>query len=402
MKKPLSERWLLILLAAVQFTHITDFMILMPLGPQLMRELAVQPAGFSVRLSLHPGGRDGQLYAAPSGLLTWRPLLLCTYAGFILGTLACALSHSAQALMLSRAVCGAFGGVSGALVLAIVSDIVPWPAGNSRVGIIMTVFSIAAALGVPFGLFLSQRFNWEAPFWLLAGLSSVTWAALYRHLPPVRHHLSREDIRGFSTFLRLLRNPNAGWALLFMAVLVFSHFTVIPLLGAFLVQNVGLPEKDLYLFYLVGGVLTVFSLPYVGRLADRHGRWRVFAILVGVAALVTLFLTNAPRLPLWVILVLGGLFFTFASGRFVPGQAILSLAVAPSQRGAFLSLSACTRDFASGLVSSLGGAIVHLAPDGTLQHYSTLGWIAVGFGALSLAIGAKVKVEDTHAHPAVR
>ena len=36
-EKPLlSERRLLLLLAAVQFTHIMDFMIMMPLGPQLM------------------------------------------------------------------------------------------------------------------------------------------------------------------------------------------------------------------------------------------------------------------------------------------------------------------------------------------------------------------------------
>jgi len=39
--KRISERSLLLLLAAVQFTHIVDFMILMPLGPQLMRVLQI-------------------------------------------------------------------------------------------------------------------------------------------------------------------------------------------------------------------------------------------------------------------------------------------------------------------------------------------------------------------------
>ncbi len=37
--RPLSERSPLLLLAMVRFTHIMDFMIMMPLGPQLMREL---------------------------------------------------------------------------------------------------------------------------------------------------------------------------------------------------------------------------------------------------------------------------------------------------------------------------------------------------------------------------
>ena len=181
-----------------------------------------------------------------------------------------------------------------------------------------------------------------------------------------------------------------------MAALVFSHFTIIPLLSPYLVHNVGVPEHHLYLVYLVGGVLTVFSLPYIGRLADRHGRWRVLAVLVAVASVVTLSLTHAPRLPLGVTLILGGLFFIFASGRFVPGQAILSLAVPPVQRGAFLSLTACTRDFASGLVSSLGGVVVSQSGDGTLRHYSVLGWIAVGFGLVSLALAAKVGDQDRH------
>ena len=42
-----SERTLLLLLAAVQFTHILDFMVMMPLGEQLMREFAIGPGKFS-------------------------------------------------------------------------------------------------------------------------------------------------------------------------------------------------------------------------------------------------------------------------------------------------------------------------------------------------------------------
>ena len=49
----LSERSLLLLLAAVQFTHIVDFMILMPLGPQLMRELHIGPGHFSALVAAY-------------------------------------------------------------------------------------------------------------------------------------------------------------------------------------------------------------------------------------------------------------------------------------------------------------------------------------------------------------
>lgn len=47
------ERRLLLLLAAVQFTHVLDFMVMLPLGPQLMRELHIGPAGFSALLGCY-------------------------------------------------------------------------------------------------------------------------------------------------------------------------------------------------------------------------------------------------------------------------------------------------------------------------------------------------------------
>lgn len=43
----LSKLWLLQLLTAVQFTHVMDFMIMMPLGPQLMGDLQEGPGQFS-------------------------------------------------------------------------------------------------------------------------------------------------------------------------------------------------------------------------------------------------------------------------------------------------------------------------------------------------------------------
>ena len=42
-KPPVNERVVLLILAAVQFTSIVDFMVIMPLGPQLMRTLRHRP-----------------------------------------------------------------------------------------------------------------------------------------------------------------------------------------------------------------------------------------------------------------------------------------------------------------------------------------------------------------------
>jgi DHA1 family inner membrane transport protein len=399
--KPFSERPLLLLLAAVQFTHIMDFMIMMPLGPQLMRELEIGPGQFSALVAAYTlsAGTVGLCAAPFIDRFDRRTLLLWTYAGFIVGTLACALSHSFHALLASRAFCGAFGGVSGSIVLAVVSDIVPPERRASGMAIVMTAFAVAAALGVPFGLFLAQQYQWETPFFLMAGIAAVIWLLLRLGMPPVRGHLHHEagNVRAF---FKLLRDPNAGRALLFMSALVCGHFAVIPFFSPYIVSNIGLPEKQLFLVYLVGGVLTVFTAPLVGRLADRYGRKRVLTVLVSVACLVTLVLTNAGHMPLWGVLTLTGFFFVFASGRFGPGQAIMSLAVQPRQRGAFMSLSACTRDLTSGLTSTVGGWVVSMAPSGQLLHFNWLGWLAVAASLLSLWLAYRVRANEVDQAPA--
>jgi predicted MFS family arabinose efflux permease len=390
-----SERTILLLLAAVQFTHIMDFMIMMPLGPQLMRELEIGPGRFSALVAAYTvsSGVVGLLAAPFIDRFDRRTLLLIAYAGFAAGTLACALSHSAGALLAARVLTGAFGGVSGSLVMAIVSDVVPPERRATGIGIVMTAFSLAAALGVPFGLQLAQYFQWEAPFFLLGGIACVMWVSLLSVLPPVRAHLAEPGDRT-RAFAELLRDANAGRALLFMGALVFGHFSIIPLLSPHLVSNVRLPERDLFLVYFVGGTLSVFTAPLVGRLADSLGRFRIYCGLVAVACLVTLALAYAGPLPVWTVLVLSGAFFVFASGRFVPGQAIVTLAVPSSRRGAFMSLSSCSRDLAAGLTSAVSGWVVSRGPSGELLNFRWLGWLAVAASLVSVWLGRQVRVNE--------
>ena len=159
----------------------------------------------------------------------------------------------------------------------------------------------------------------------------------------------------------------------------------------YVVGNVGLPETSLFMIYLSGGLVTIFTGPFIGRLADRHGRFRVYLFLVIGACMVIQILTNARPMPLWQTLVLAGVFFAFASGRFVPGRAVISLAVPPARRGAYMSLVACSRDLASGLTAWIGGQIVSQKADESLLHFDRLGWIAIGMSLASLWIFRSLK-----------
>lgn len=394
-KAGIPERWILVLLAAVQFTQIMDFMVMMPLGPQLMRELSINPQQFGALISSFAitAGVVGLAAAPFIDRFDRKTLLLICYAGFAIATLVCGLSHTPGMLLIARALCGAFGGVSGATVMAIVADVVPPERRARGMGVIMTSFSLAAALGVPLGLKLAQWWRWEAPFLVVAGVAAVVWICLWRALPTVRGHLGG-DSKPLTDFLILLKDGNAWRGLALMTAMVFGHFTIIPYLSPYLVGNVGMPENYLFLVYLTGGLVTVFSGPWVGRLADLHGRFKVYLVLVLGASSVIWTLTRSGHREVWEVMVLAGLFFMFASGRFIPGQAVISLAVPAYRRGAYMSLVGCARDLASGITAAIGGAVVVKGADGSLQHFDRLGLLAIGVSAASLLIFRKVRSVD--------
>ena len=60
---PQRERWVLLTIAGIQFSHILDFMIMMPLGPQLTRLFGISDAQFGLLVSAYT------LAAGVSGLL---------------------------------------------------------------------------------------------------------------------------------------------------------------------------------------------------------------------------------------------------------------------------------------------------------------------------------------------
>ena len=150
------ERLILLILAAVQFTTIVDFMIVMPLGQQLMRTLKIGPAEFGLIVSSYTfaAGAAGLVASSVVDRFGRRRAFMVLYAGFLLGTLLCALATSYQTLVLARIATGAFGGILGGMTMTIVGDVFPEHRRGRATGSLMTGFSLATVAGVPFGLYL--------------------------------------------------------------------------------------------------------------------------------------------------------------------------------------------------------------------------------------------------------
>src|SRR6187455_3112558 len=92
------ERLVLVILAAVQFTTIVDFMIVLPLGPQLMRTLHILPAQFGLVVSAYTfaAGATGLIASSVVDRFSRRTMFILFYAGFLVGTLLCGLAPNYQ------------------------------------------------------------------------------------------------------------------------------------------------------------------------------------------------------------------------------------------------------------------------------------------------------------------
>lgn len=392
---PGRERWLLLTIAGIQFTHILDFMIMMPLGPQFTRLFGISDAQFGLLVSAYTfsAGFSGLAAATYVDRIDRKRLLLVLYGLFALATLACGLAPGYGFLMVARVAAGLFGGVLSALSQTIVADVVPFERRGRAMGIVMSSFSFSTVAGVPIGLFLASHWGWQLPFLAIAGLSGVLAVAAALTLPPLRGHLQTNGRpSAWRAIGRVLANGNHLRAFGFSALLVFAGFCVIPFITIYLQSNAGvLPEQVPYI-YLVGGVTTLVTARWIGRVTDRRGKVSVFSVLAAIVTVPILTMTLLPPWPLPVILVATTALFVFLSGRMIPGMALITGAADPSLRGTFMALNGAVQSASMGFASFLSGLIIGRDASGQVQNYWVAGAIGVGASLASIALARRLVI----------
>jgi predicted MFS family arabinose efflux permease len=402
---PQRERYLLLTLAGIQFSHILDFMVMMPLGPMLIAAFGISTHEFGLLVASY------SFSAAFSGLLAAtfidrferKGFLLVMFALFGIATLACALAPSYLTLLIARGLAGAFGGVIGAMVHTVVGDVIPFARRAKAGGMISAAFSVSTVAGVPLSLWLANHFEWRAPFILIAILTVLFIIVGIRVLPELRHHISAEkQAHPFSALFTVLRDANHLRALLFSALIIFSGFTVIPYITLYAVGNVGISLHDIPLIYLAGGAATLITARVIGHWADTHGKVQVYRQVALTALIPLLAVTHIGAAPLWLWLVCTTAFFVLVSGRMIPAMAIITSAAQPKLRGTFMSLNATMQSLAMGLASTLAGYLITQDANGSLVHYERVGYVAVAANFLAIWFVAYIVMHDQHSEKTKR
>lgn len=391
------ERATLLVLGAVQFTHILDFMIMMPLGAQLMVVFGISPAQFTQLVAAY--GLAAAIAGFAGGFVLDRfdrkRSLVVLYAGFGLATLACALAPTHGALLVARLAAGAFGGLAGSMVSAMVGDIIPPSRRGRAMSVVMTAFPVASVAGVPLGLVLAGKYGWHAPFFLLAGCAAAILGLAAFALPPIRTAVQgHEPLRQMG---RILSHRVHLRAFAVGAALVMAGGVLIPFIAPSYVANVGLDEKvQLPITYVVGGIATVLSTPLVGWLSDHMDRLRLLAIMSAAAIGVVLVITRLGHASLAVASLLMALFMVTMSGRFSPAMTMITNAVEARYRGGFMSVNAALQQAASAGASMLAGLFITRTPDGRLAGMPWLGYASIGFFLLTVVLAAELRAAAPH------
>jgi DHA1 family inner membrane transport protein len=390
------EQLVVLILAAVQFTTIVDFMIVMPLGPQLMRTLKIDPAQFGLIISSYTfaAGAAGLVATSIVDRFARRTTFMTLNAGFLLGTLFCGVAPTYELLVAARIATGAFGGILGGMAMAIIGDVFPEERRGRATGSLMTGFALASVAGVPLGQVLGTKFGWHVPFITLAvaGLPALVLTPFA--LPPLDSHVGKSHEHPLRSLFETFTHANHLKAFALIVTLMVGSFSVFPYLSVFLVGNIGITENELSLLHVAGGALTLIAAPIVGRLADRLGKLRVYRIVAPGSAVMFLVLTHLPPVPAAAAIVLFGFMMAFNVGRMIPAMAMVTSSVEPRRRGGFLSANSSLQHVASGVGASLGGAIISEGADGKLEHFGTVGWIAAGATIASLWLAGRIKVAD--------
>ena len=377
------------LLAFLQFAVILDFMIMSPLGAMIMPALTITPKQFGLVVSAYAfsAGASGLLTAGFADRYDRKKILLFFYAGFMLGTLWCGLAQSFEALLVARIATGLFGGVIGSVVLAISTDLFPPQMRGRVMGWIQTAFAASQVLGIPVGLYLSNRWNWHAPFLAMAVLGLLGGLVVAWQMKPIAEHLNvPQELSPWMHLLHTLTEPRYLLAFATTALLSTGGFMLMPFSSAYAVNNLGIGIDSLPTVYLITGLCTIFVGPLVGKAADAAGHFSVFLFGTVLSIVMVLIYTHIGPVSLPVIIVINSVMFVGIFSRMIPFRALVSSVPATTQRGSFNAISASLQQLSGGLASVIAGHIVTLGADGRLQHFEVAGYVVVATSLTALAL----------------
>jgi predicted MFS family arabinose efflux permease len=383
------DKFIIAILAILQFTLVLDFMVLSPLGAQLLVELNITTAQFGWVVSAYAfsAGASGLLAAGFADKFDRKKLLLFFYTGFIAGTFLCGIAPDYHFLLMARIVTGIFGGVIGAVSFAIITDLFKLEVRGRVMGFVQMAFAASQVLGLPIGLYLANKWGWHSPFIMIVGLSIVVGIAIIVYMKPINEHLKIQSDRNALQHLgKTISNLTYLKAFAATILLATGGFMLMPFGSAFSINNLGITMEQLPLLYMITGIFSMGIGPLAGKLSDKIGKYKMFVIGSVISMVMVLIYCNLDVTPLWIVIVINVIMFAGIMARIIPSSALMTAIPDPQDRGAFMGINSSIQQISGGVAAAVAGMIVVQTSSGKLEHYDILGYVVVGAMVITIVM----------------
>jgi predicted MFS family arabinose efflux permease len=381
--------FIIAVIALLQFTVVLDFMVLSPLGVILLDKLHINTSQFGLVVSAYAfsAGASGLLAAGFADKFDRKKLLLFFYVGFIIGTILCGIAPTYTFLLVARVVTGLFGGVISSVSFAIITDLFKMEVRGRVMGFVQMSFAVSQVLGIPVGLVLANHFGWHAPFWMLSVFGTLLGIAIAIYMQPVTAHLNnRMDVNPFFHLIKTLSQSRYLLAFSATTLLATGGFMLMPFASAFTTHNLGIRLDQLPWIYGITGVFSMVFGPLTGKLSDKIGKFKVFAIGSTITFITIAIYTNLGITPFIAVIGINIFMFLGVSSRMVAASALVTAIPAPQDRGAFMSINSSVQQISGGIGSAVAGVLVTQTASGALLHYNRLGMVAMAATLITVVL----------------
>lgn len=381
------QKFVVAVLAFLQFTIILDFMILSPLGAILIPAFKITPSQFSLVVSAYAfsAGASGFLTAGFADRFDRKKILLFFYTGFLIGTFFCAIAPTYYFLLIARMVTGVFGGVIGSIVFAITTDLFPMHMRGRVMGIVQTSLAASQVLGIPIGLYLSNHYGWHMPFMMIVGIGLIAGLIVFTKLQPINEHLKKHpDKSPLHHLYHTVTTPRYLQGFAATALLGTGGWMLMPFSSAFSVNNVGISMEQLPMIYMITGLSSMIMGPLIGKVADSIGKFPVFCFGTILTAVMITIYCQLGVTPLHIVILINVFLFMGITSRMIAANAITSGIPNLMDRGAYMSVSASVQQISGGIASAVAGLIVAQDPSGKILHFDRLGYVVIGSAMATL------------------
>jgi len=337
------------------------------------------------------------LFQVPFGTISdkigRKPTLFVGLLIFMIGSIISAMSTDIYMLMLGRFLQGA--GAIGAVVTAMISDLVPEEVRGKAMAMMGGTIAISFAVAMGLGPVLGAAYGVDFLFWLTAGLAGVAMLLLFTKVPtPPR---IRHVYHNTTKMSDILRDPNLLGMIIINGMqkgLMTIAFVLIPLIMTDAVANGGFAwdTSDLWMVYLPAMIFGLVAMGPAAVFGEKYNKAKQIFLISIVLFIVAFILMGYATSP--TLFIVGVVSFFIGFNMMEPlVQSLISKYAKVHQKGAALGISNSIAYF----MTFLGGTFAGLMLD--ISDRQSMGMILAIVGLLWLIWTAfKLSNPKKHSH----